>query len=72
MDTQVILDELDNMIARVEHEKAIHRFRIDAMPRCPARESDERRFRHRDLQLYRLRRFRSGLTATRPPGALLH
>ena len=45
MDTQVILDELDNMIARVEHEKAIHRFRIDAMPRCPARESDERRFR---------------------------
>ena len=44
MDTQVILDELDNMIARAEHEKAIHRFRIDAMPRCPARESDERGF----------------------------
>ncbi len=72
MDTQVILDELDNMIARVEHEKAIHRFRIDAMPRCPARESDERRFRQMDLQLYRLRCFRSGLTAKRRPGALLH
>jgi hypothetical protein len=71
MDTRVIIDELDNMIARAEREKTIHRFRIDAMPESSARKSNERLFRQMDLALYRLRCYRSGLVATRPVGSRL-
>jgi hypothetical protein len=51
MDVRVVVDELDNMIARAEREMSGHRLRIDAMSRGSARENDERQLRIMDLHL---------------------
>jgi hypothetical protein len=71
MNMRVIVDELDNMIARAERETGIHRSRIDAMPPNSSRENDERLLRQMALHVYRLRCYRSGLVATRPVGSCL-
>ena len=51
MNVRVIVDELDNMIARAERETGIHRSRIDAMPPNCSRGSDERLLRQMALHV---------------------
>ena len=72
MDVRVIVDELDNVIARAEMEMSGHRLRINAMPPGSPRENDERQLRKMDLHLRKLRRYRSGLVVERSLGSLLH